>query len=200
MSDREQPDTVPPPAGEEDAYSAATKVGAMPPELLASLRAEGLLPEEGSAREERRTPAPSSALGPRPARVVPPRSADDVPVLYSEPPPSRGPSFASSVPPPVHGGAAGGAAPLPAPPPIPSALQVPDPGAVLETPTAFAPPSTPSVPADARELARSSTDDDSAEIRAFGGRSRGRMAVVLVGGLVVLVLVAFAMALLSQRR
>ena len=41
MSGRdEDPKTLPPPPGEADAYSARTRIGEMPPELMAELRAE----------------------------------------------------------------------------------------------------------------------------------------------------------------
>lgn len=56
MSAGDPSDTIPPPLGEDDAYSATTKVGAMPAELMAKLRAEGLLPE---AEERRGPPRPT---------------------------------------------------------------------------------------------------------------------------------------------
>jgi hypothetical protein len=38
-------DTVPPPAGESDAYNAPTRVGDMPPEVLAAMKAAGVGPD-----------------------------------------------------------------------------------------------------------------------------------------------------------
>lgn len=49
MSPPDEPITLPPPPGEEDAYSAATKVATVPDDLLDKLRAEGLLPPEAPA-------------------------------------------------------------------------------------------------------------------------------------------------------
>jgi hypothetical protein len=39
MAEQQQPDTVPPPPGEDDVYSAETRVGPLPKDLLESLRA-----------------------------------------------------------------------------------------------------------------------------------------------------------------
>ena len=85
MSGRDdQPATVPPPAGEDDAYNAATKVGAMPAEVMAKLRAEGLLPDEDPEELARPSPAagaPAPSV-PRPAstpRVQMPSLRDSVP-------------------------------------------------------------------------------------------------------------------------
>lgn len=55
-------DTVPPPPGEDDAYSAPTRVGEMPPEVLEAMRAAGLGMDKKSA------PKVTAAL-PRPAAV-----------------------------------------------------------------------------------------------------------------------------------
>lgn len=40
----DDPITIPPPEGEEDAYSAATRVGSIPSDLMAKFREQGLLP------------------------------------------------------------------------------------------------------------------------------------------------------------
>lgn len=86
----EPPVTVPPPAGEDDAYSATTKVGAMPPDIMEKLRAEGLLPEE--TKGDRETPVnsfrPSTSLEQRtPARAdAAADSGAPIPTLFSSPP------------------------------------------------------------------------------------------------------------------
>jgi len=112
MSAREeQPATVPPPAGEDDAYNATTKVGAMPAEIMARLRAEGLLPDEDDATMDAQpVTAPPPPLAPRPRPVVPggqgagdaeDNDDENVPALYSMAPPvAIGPSGA-----PASGGA-----------------------------------------------------------------------------------------------
>jgi hypothetical protein len=98
MSAREeQPATVPPPAGEDDAYNAATKVGAMPAEVMARLRAEGLLPEEPSdpppvgpppsvprlTGQESALPSVNSSAPPTP-RPLPDLFGDPLPILDAE--------------------------------------------------------------------------------------------------------------------
>ena len=198
----DQPDTVPPPAGEEDAYSAATKVGAMPAELMARLRAEGLLPEDDAVDDRPPPPRPGSALTPRPAPPPPPgqNPFDDVPELTSDPPPG----YVSSVP----------AGPVTAPPPGPEAFPFPPheqhvPGAVtsrppappppIETPIAFVtPPSSAplAAPQDSSPAPESAAD----AARAFRGRSRMQSIALLVAIVLALVAFAFVMALLSQRR
>lgn len=88
MSAREeQPATIPPPAGEDDAYSAATKVGAMPAEVMARLREEGLLPEQDEP------PRPVAPRPPLPPLLHEPLVEDNAPVptLYSTVPPSNEP-------------------------------------------------------------------------------------------------------------
>lgn len=109
MSAGDPSDTIPPPVGEDDAYSATTKVGAMPAELMAKLRAEGLLPDP----EERRVPRPEkvekstlrslataekAALESSPPSIASqPPGKDDVtmarPIAGAPPPPARIPSF-----------------------------------------------------------------------------------------------------------
>lgn len=83
MSSADEPITEPPPPGEEDAYSAATKVGVMPDELLAKLRAEGLLPPEEDRPKPPRPapPRPSSSL-----RTREPAASPSTP--HAEPPPA----------------------------------------------------------------------------------------------------------------
>lgn len=89
MAARDEPATIPPPVGEDNAYEAATKVGAMPAEVMARLRAEGLLPEE---QPEPPVPsqAPNSSLHrPAPASTgeVAPSSDRPVPQVFSSAPP-----------------------------------------------------------------------------------------------------------------
>ncbi|HVJ90818.1 MAG TPA: hypothetical protein VM580_13525, partial [Labilithrix sp.] len=80
MSAREDRDTVPPPDGEDDAYSAATKVGALPHDLMAALRGEGLLPPDDD-QTVKGGPLPSpSFLASRRASAAGDRR---VPALYS---------------------------------------------------------------------------------------------------------------------
>jgi hypothetical protein len=105
MSAREdQPATVPPPAGEDDAYSAATKVGAMPAEVMAKLRAEGLLPDlepeppPTSAKPPPRPPVPRPMPSGRPSSPASNAPEDErpvdsnLPVFHSVPPPMSGTS------------------------------------------------------------------------------------------------------------
>lgn len=199
----DQPATVPPPAGEDDAYSAATKVGTMPPDLLAKLRAEGLLPEE-SEEPTRLAPRPLIPMDEQPA--TPPASAPTpasdgkVPVLYSTAPPADGqaqppPGNELTVPMPAF---RPGQATDDMPPP--SSLQAYETSPVIETPVAFT--ATPDAPAGTQVTPRpsdsSSADDDA---RAFSGRlTRGQLVYLVVAALAAVVAVLFIMALSSQRR
>ena len=90
----DQPVTVPPPEGEDDAYSATTKVGAMPADIMEKLRAEGLLPDEVEQEEKAKAAErdarlasirPSTSLEDR-STGAPPSSGKPVPQLYSIPP------------------------------------------------------------------------------------------------------------------
>jgi len=215
----EQPATLPPPAGEDDAYNAATKVGAMPAEVMAKLRAEGLLPEE----EEGPSPAaprPTSALTPRSPPPPPPQTGP-LPMLYSTAPPAMSPkedlegyaetTFGSEPPGPVK----------PKAPPLPI-LSVSTPSAEIrpdgeivihgqdtaptssvadETPIAFVAP-----PSEAVHENRSPGGEEDRgldqELRAFGSRrlSRQQVLALMVAAMVVVVGLLFAMALISQRR
>jgi hypothetical protein len=189
----DQPATVPPPAGEDDAYSAATKVGAMPAELLAKLRAEGLLPEE-SDEPTRLAPRPAlpvdEPMGLPPTSSPAPISDGKVPVLYSTAPPADGQGV----------GAPGEHARPAEDVPPPSSLQAYETSPVLETPVAFT--ATPEAPAGKELTTRpedSSTIEDDA--RAFGGRlTRGQLVYVVVAALIAVVGLLFIMALSSQRR
>lgn len=58
MAEQQQPDTVPPPPGEEDLYSAETRVGRLPQDLLDSLRK---FKSHGEAEEARRESARNDA-------------------------------------------------------------------------------------------------------------------------------------------
>jgi hypothetical protein len=185
MSAREDSrDTIPPPDGEEDAYTATTKVGAMPAEVMARLRAEGLLPEEGTgkARPASRAPTPVPS-------VMADVGIDEVTTVYAELSPHEViPSLSSSAPPP---------------PPRVTARPAPSvPARAAPTPVARAELAPPKARAMAHEPPSLPSNDEaeSAEIRAFGGRSRTRMLAVLIAGIVALVVLAFVMALLSQRR
>jgi hypothetical protein len=60
MAEHQQPDTRPPPPGEEDLYSAETRVGPLPKALLESLRAihrAEEAPEISTNQDELETPA-----------------------------------------------------------------------------------------------------------------------------------------------
>lgn len=201
----DQPATVPPPANEDDAYSAATKVGTLPPDLLAKLRAEGLLPEE-SEEPTRLAPRPLLPMNEPP--VAPPSAASPtpvsdgkLPVLYSRAPPADGQA----------GPAAGDdlTVRMPAlrprqPPddaqPPPSSLQAYETSPVIETPVAFT--ATPDALAE-KPLATGPSDSSSVddEARAFRGRlTRRQLVYVVVVALAAVVAVLFIMALSSQRR
>jgi hypothetical protein len=188
MSARDdQPITVPPPDGEDDAYNATTKVGAMPEEMMAKLRAEGLLPPEVDE-----PPAVPSSKSRRFADPVPP-PRDDAPVavLYSSTPPADHESPPS--------------APIPAVPPPPSFLAEPEPPAP-PAPLAFEPPApaplAPSQPSQPPVVAVEPADPVvQRETQAFGGRfTRGQLMIGLIAVLGALVAFAFLMALMSQRR
>lgn len=84
MSAGDPSDTIPPPVGEDDAYSATTKVGAMPAELMAKLRAEGLLPDP----EERRVPRPEKTEKTDKATLRSLATAQKAAALDGEPVPS----------------------------------------------------------------------------------------------------------------
>ena len=198
-SARDEHDTVPPPAGEDDAYSAATKVGAMPAELMARLRAEGLLPEDFAGEQPPPPPPPPAAsvmqrVAPPPPR---PRSPfDDLPELSSDPPP---PARVSSVP--ARAATSGAAPPFAGHDPAATAGVTSRPPAPLETPISFVsqPPASshggPVVEEAAPLSARSAE-----QVRSFSQRSKLRTTALLVAVIVALVAFAFVMALLSQRR
>jgi hypothetical protein len=91
MSDKlPEKDTLPPPAGEDDAYNAATRIGSMPPDLLAKLRAEGVLPQEGATPARSGPPpvpsAPRPLAIPRPAAVPRSGSTPAAPSAYASRP------------------------------------------------------------------------------------------------------------------
>ena len=189
----EQPDTVPPPAGEEDAYSAATKVGAMPAELMARLRAEGLLPDDDVAQQER-SPRPSTALAPRPSPNPPrpPSAFDEVPAVHSDPPPPLG-----------HVASMTAARANPASRderPVPSSASSAQ-AAPVETPVAFATPPSPAPLAAPSVQERAPVSEPPASAAPVPAkRSKVQTIVVLVAAIVAVVGFAFAMALLSRRR
>jgi hypothetical protein len=98
MPARDDPATLPPPPGEDDAYSATTKVGAMPPDVMAMLRAEGLMPEAEPEHAKPSAVRPSTELTPRltePLSSDEPHSSGPMPALYSSVPP-RGSSTGES--------------------------------------------------------------------------------------------------------
>ena len=88
MSDEDRVDTVPPPAGEDDAYSAPTRMGAgPPPDVLAEMQnaAQGgraMKPLELPARSSKRPSRGPPPEAPAPERVPPP-SAREVPAASS---------------------------------------------------------------------------------------------------------------------
>ena len=55
---------MPPPPGEADAYNARTRIGEMPPELMAELRAEGLMPNRSDAERAGAQVRPPDPAGP----------------------------------------------------------------------------------------------------------------------------------------
>ena len=174
----------------------------MPAELMARLRAEGLLPEADAAEPQRPPPPPPVAsLTQRVAPPPPaPRSAfDDLPELASDPPP---PASVSSIPAAARTAASGGAPPIPGREQAVHAGVTSRPPAPLETPVTFvSQPPRSSVGAPVPEDEAAPLSGRSAEqVRAFGERSKLRTTAVLVAVLVALVAFAFVMALLSQRR
>ena len=173
----------------------------MPAELMARLRAEGLLPEDDAVDDRPPPPRPATALAPRPA--PPPSSPpgqnvfDDVPELTSDPPP---PGYVS--PPP--------AVPITPPPPVPEAFPfapheqhvpagIASPPPPLETPIAFVTPPS-SAPLAAPRTSSAFPEPAADAARGLGGRSRVQSIAFLVAIVVALVAFAFVMALLSQRR
>ncbi|MBX3230893.1 MAG: hypothetical protein KIT84_36150 [Labilithrix sp.] len=133
MSERDdQPATVPPPVGEDDAYSATTKVGAMPADIMEKLRAEGLLPEEATGDRETAPHRPSTSLDKRPN--PPPSTPSTPPEEARETVPGPIPTLYSNAPPPKIDSVK---------PPPPSE----EPSSAIETPVAFAfPPVEGAVP------------------------------------------------------
>jgi hypothetical protein len=196
MSARDdQPITVPPPDGEDDAYNATTKVGAMPEEMMAKLRAEGLLPPEVDE-----PPAVPSSKSRRFADPVAPRDDGPVAVLYSSTPPADHESppsapIPAAPPPPVFA-----AEPAP-PPPVLAAEPAPPavpPSVAPAAPASLAPVQPSQPPVVAVEPADPVVPR---ETQAFGGRfTRGQMIIGVIAALGALVAFAFLMALMSQRR
>jgi hypothetical protein len=84
MAEQQQPDTRPPPPGEEDLYSAETRVGPLPKDLLESLRAIRRAeepPEIETNQDELETPAAETASeDPPPDEVMPPSDAAPISV------------------------------------------------------------------------------------------------------------------------
>ncbi len=167
----------------------------MPAELMARLRAEGLLPDDDDEQKRPQPPRPSTTLGARPSPVAPhssqppePSAFDDVPSVHSDPPPAEVmfPAVQSSVPPPNPTLDT-------APPPANAAP------ASLETPIAFVtPPSPAPLAAPIPEMpVVAEAEEDASPVR---GRSRMQTIGVLLAVVVAFIAFAFAMALLSQRR
>ena len=89
-------DTVPPPPGEDDAYNAPTKVGAMPPELLAVLRESA---QKSTPRLDIATPVVPAVVANEEAPDEPPDESEwdvdvDEPVQVMDRPVDRRPSSA----------------------------------------------------------------------------------------------------------
>ena len=216
----DQQATIPPPAGEDDAYSAATKVGAMPAEVMAKLRAEGLLPDEEPERPARLAPAAGAAAPaiPRPAstpRVHVPSMRDSVPDM-SDPDDDNDERTVLSQPAQALAHSYGYAQPLPHGYSQPPPNVYSQPPAPIETliafgsgpswphpsagPTGFPPPHSPFMPS-APIAFRDSDAGVTQEVRAFGGkRSRTATLIVVIASLLALVVAAFVMAALSHRR
>ncbi|MBX3208217.1 MAG: hypothetical protein KF764_24430 [Labilithrix sp.] len=123
MSSRPEPKTVPPPRGAKDAYSAPTRVGTLPEEVLAAMRQQetdaslAARTQSGTRAATRPSPPPLPADVFAPARTsVAPPSATWPPasqaVTTLPPPPPFGapPLFELGTPPPFEPGA----------PPLPS--------------------------------------------------------------------------------
>jgi hypothetical protein len=198
MAPRDDPDTVPPPAGEDDAYSAATRVGAMPPEVLAQLRAEG-----GVDEPPREVAKPTPPPVPRPPPVSAPMGAGGLPSLADVVPHDSSPPTAV-IDVPTQLLDASGSVPPRAPTisvkPAANAGSVSNAPPVVETPVAFAAPeSAAKSAAPAAHAPVALAKDEADQLRAFGRRSNTRMRVILIAGMVTLVAFAFIMALLSQR-
>lgn len=182
--------TVPPPAGEDDAYSAATKVGAMPADIMEKLRAEGLLPDDVDPKD-RETPVasirPSTSLDRRePVRALvsaPPISdGAPIPQLFSTQPPAL---------PPADDPAAQAAEPTPVPPPI---VLSGGPGpAPMETPVAFAYPPSPKL-LDGAGVPAPDLASPSASPAPAAAPSRVTMAVVAVVVVVLLIVALIRLA------
>lgn len=193
MSRPDEPITEPPPAGEDDAYSAATKVGVMPDELMAKLRAEGLLPGDEPLPPRPSPPRPSSNFaGSRPSSAGAPAPSsgawvEDIPVIGSEPPDEGGegaaiPALGAPPLPRIEAASAAGVPPSPAK------------AVAVETPIAFS----------STELAGAGAPGSlspMAEGALPGGQRRGarlsRRGSIVLAAVVVL---AFAIAALSYAR
>lgn len=177
MSGREDlTDTVPPPEGEDDAYSAATKIGAMPAELLERLRAEGLLPAESDSKSN--SSSTHEAAPETPRVIVHDDSRNNGEGARAEEARGEGgerSSGVSKVAPeePPAAGTSGGLAPAPV---------------EVETPVVRqAPPFVPT------------RKDKSQDMRSLENHANKQLMVFVVVGMLLLVAFAFAMALLSHR-
>lgn len=83
MAEHQQPDTVPPPPGEEDLYSAETRVGPLPEDLLESLRAirrAEAPPEIETNQDELDGTAETEAHEPAAEEPIPPSDAAPISV------------------------------------------------------------------------------------------------------------------------
>lgn len=215
----DQPATVPPPAGEDDAYSAATKVGAMPADLMARLRAEGLLP--GDVEDAPSPPSQHSAAPATPSSA-PATGQSRVPVVHSAAPPQAnvgGPEEVDAsalleeepAPPPLplrpvgpeHSGAVASspAQPRTEPSGFPAQIssQGPRPLAV-QTPIAFVTPPAPqplSAPPPASPELGTPYSVRGEPVAPLG---KSRRSGAVVGVIAALVVALFVVALVTMRR
>lgn len=212
MSTREdQPVTVPPPAGEDDAYSATTKVGAMPADIRERLRAEGLLPDEDTKDTPPPAMRPSTSLDRRQAALVSSPAASDgapMPTLYSTAPPAL-------TPPPGLGReealreSQSKILTKPPPPTPDSDAETPQVSAVadaIDTPVAFAFPPVPKIDEleEASVAAAIVADDEATKdttaltrqpAKKGAAQAPSKTTMVVVGALVVVLLIVALMRL-----
>ncbi|MBX3259941.1 MAG: hypothetical protein KF782_09640 [Labilithrix sp.] len=124
MSRRPEPKTVPPPQGAKDAYSAPTRVGTLPEEVLAAMRQQ-----ETDASLAARTRSGTRAAT---------RSSPPPPDLVAAPPPSVDPPWPSAAAPSYAPPGSLVPSPAAAPSYAPPGSLVPSPAA----PSSYAPPSS----------------------------------------------------------
>jgi hypothetical protein len=167
-------DTIPPPAGEDDAYSAPTKVGPMARAAVAHLFADadlGVAPGTGADAGAPAEPAPVTARSASSAPIAPKPPTAPRPSAAPRPSPAPRPSAVSKVSPPSKAAAPPSPSPAPA---SPSASPSPSPSSPSATPLAPSAPRLASRPPAAAAtptgLPRVYDDDDELDPKElFGG-------------------------------